>query len=183
MTDLSESQESFRYTSNRGWWTPTLLLLLLLPKQVHSSQPKWWIIDAVIFVVLLAILYVMTHPTLTFSPVSITQQRGPFRTTIDLKHLQTVRIDTVQRRTNVMDPQTGERRSVIRWNYKNPDDWAGKPPVQGFYMQDCEDHHLSLSVLRTKPGVWCAHLLRAIKEQTEVEIGPRVVEALESFVR
>ena len=183
MDTAPEGQESVRYATTRAWWTPSVLLLLLLPKQIHSSQLRWWLIDVALLLVLLLILYVFTHPTLTFSPLAITQKRGPFRVTVDLNALQSVRINLTQRRTNVTDPQTGERRSVIRSYVKSPDDWAGKPPVQGFYVEDSSGHHLTLSVLRTGASRWGAYLLRAMKAQSEVDLGPRVVEALESITR
>jgi len=184
MENCAGEMETVKYASNGAWWTPTLLLLLLLPKQIHTNHFWWWsLVDAGLLLLLLSILYAFTHPILSFSQFEITQRRGPFRVTIDLNNLESVRVNTTGRRTAVMDPQTGERRSVIRFYVKYPDDWAGKPPVQSVYVRDRKGHHLDLSVQRTKVDHWGACLLRAIRAQSEVELGPRVVEALESFTR
>ena len=96
---------------------------------------------------------------------------------------KTLGIRTVNRRTNVLDPNTGDRRSVIRWRVKSPDDWGGRPPVQGFYLRDANDSHLALGVVRTSVDRWGAFLLHAIKDQPDVELGPRVIDALEAFTR
>jgi len=180
---VPDGEESIKYTTTKAWWTPALLLLLLVPKQIRSGQLRWWIVDVAMLLLLLLVLYVVTHPTLTFSPMAISQKRGPFRVSIDLNDLQSVRINVTQRRTNVIDPQTGERRSIVRFYTKYPDDWGGKPPVQGFYIRDRDGHYLALGILRTESGRWCRYLLRAIKGQPDVELGPRVIEALENFTR
>lgn len=184
MDNLPDGLQTIKYATTRAWWTPTLLLVLWLPEQVHSGQLRWWwLADIVLLLLLLLVLYVFTHPTLTFSPPAITQQRGPFRVSIDLNDLQSVRVNTTVRRVAAIDPQTGERRPVIRFNYKYPDDWAGKPPVQSFYVRDSNGHHLALSILRTGADRWGAYLLSAIREQPQLELGPRVMEALESITR
>lgn len=72
---------------------------------------------------------------------------------------------------------------MIRWYFKSPDDWAGKPPVTSISMRDRWGGHLTLSVLRTNVDRWSRYLNEAIKEHPEVELGPRVTEALESLSR
>jgi len=183
MDHLTDGQETNKFATNRAWWTPTLLWLLLLPKQIHSSQLRWWLVDVAVLLLLLPVLYVLTHPTLTFSPHSLAQRRGPFHVSINLSDLQSVRVITTARRTAVNDPRTGERRSVIRFYAKYPDDSAGKPPVQGLYVRDADGHHLTLRFLRSGADRWGECLLHAIREQPEVELGPRVMEALASISR
>ncbi len=183
MSELGDGREVVRYVSNPAWWTPVLLVLVLLPSQIRSGGIASFFLDLAIVVVLLTVLYVITHPTLTFSANEVAQRRGPFRVTINLNHLQSVRANTVNRRTNVLDPNTGDRRSVIRWRVKSPDDWGGRPPVQGFYLRDANDSHLALGVVRTSVDRWGAFLLHAIKDQPEVQLGPRVIDALEAFTR
>jgi hypothetical protein len=183
MAEVPEQVESVRYSTTPAWWTPALLLLVLVPKQLHSSQSWWWFADAGLLALSLLILYELTHPSLSFTAHSISQRRGPFRATIDLDDLRVVRVVLTQRRTNVIDPQTGERRSVVRFYYKQPDDWGGKPPVQGFSLRDGQGHHLTLGVAHTGASRWGTYLLRAIEGDDEVELGPRVVEALRSVTR
>lgn len=184
MDNIDSGQVSVKYATNPAWWTPPLLLLLLLPIQVHKGHFWiWLIIIAVLFALLLFILYQLTHPLLTFSQSFIARRRGPFRVKVDLSELESVRASTIARQTSVLDPQTGDRRSVIRFFVKSPDDWAGKPPVQSFYISDCHGRHLTLGVQRTSVSRWGACLLRAINEQPNVELGPRVIEALEDFTR
>ena len=89
-----------------------------------------------------------------------------------------MRVVSTQRRTNVLGPQTGERRPVVRFHYKQPDDWGGKPPVQGFSLRDGRGHHLTLGVAHTRASRWGAYLLRVIEGRPKVELGPRVVELL-----
>lgn len=176
--------ESLRYVSNRAWWTPAPLVLLLVPSQIHANHVRWWpLLDSGLLVLLLGFLYVATHPVLTFSPHVITQRRGPFRTSIDLSHLTSVRVSTVGRRTSQLDPQTGARRSVIRFDVTSPDDWAGAPPVRAISVRDARGHHLTLGVLRTSTSRWGAYLLSSIRDDPDVEVGPRVVESLERFTR
>lgn len=183
MKKPSNGRDVVRYTSRRAWWTPALLPVLFVPSQVNSRRAGWLVADAVIVAVLLFIPYVVTHPTLTFSAGEITQRRGPFRVTIDLNALQSVRAITVNRRTNVMDPATGERRSVLRWYVKSPDDWSGRPPVQGFDLRDAHHRHLTLGVVRTSVDRWGVYLLSAISDHPDIEVGPHVVEALEALTR
>jgi len=183
MSDSPNVSEAIRYTSNSSWWTPTLLLLLFLPAQISSGHSWWFLVDLAAAVLLLVVLYVFTHPTLTFSAEMISQHRGLSHVSIDLRDLQSVRANTVNRRMNVLDPQTGDRRSVIRWNWRSPDDWGGKPPVQAFCLRDTKGRHLALGVLRTGVDRWGVYLLRAIRENPEVELGPRVVDALNELTR
>ena len=184
MDNLPGGQEAIRYSTTRSWWTPTLLFILWLPEQVRSGYPRWWwLVDIVFNSLLLLVLYVFTHPTLTFSSSAITQHRGPFHVSIDLSDLQSVRVNTTVRRVAAIDPQTGERRPVIRFNYKDSNDWTGKLPVQGFYVRDSNGHHLTLNILRTGADRWGAILLSAIRDQPQLELGPRVMEALESITR
>ena len=184
MSNVEYGQDSVRFATNRAWWTPPLLLLLLLPIQIHRGN--FWIsavIDAALAALLLCILFLLTHPILTFSQSAMSRRRGPFRVTVDLGDLESVRAITTSRRTSVLNPQTGEKRSVVRFYVTSPDDWSGKLPVQSFYIRDSRGNHLTLGVLRTKVNLWGACLLRAINAKPDVELGPRVVEALEAFTR
>jgi hypothetical protein len=183
MDNLPEGLQTIKYATNRGWWTPTLLLVLWLPGLVHSGQfRRWWLVDIVFLLLLLLILYFVMHPILSFSPRTITQRRGPFRVSIDLNDLQSVRIDTRARQYNAIDPQTGQPRQV-NFYFKRPDDWAGKRPAQGFYLRDNKGHYLALRFLRTGANRWGAYLLSAVRKQPELELGPRVMETLERIIR
>ena len=184
MAEPGESEESLRYVRNRSWWTPAFFLLPLLVRWVHSNPSvSRWLLAAGIDLAILIVFYVLNHAILTFSPRVIAQRRGPFRANVDLDALESVRVSTLSRQNAVLDPQTGERRSVIRWYFKSPDDWAGKPPVTSISMRDRRGNHLTLNVLKTEVERWGAYLMQAIKEHPEVELGPRVTEALENFTR
>ena len=183
MDNLPEGQQTIKCATNRGWWTPTLLLVLWLPEQVHSGQfRRWWLVDTVLLLPLLLVLYVVTHPILSFSPRTITQRRGPLRVSIDLNDLQSVRLDTRVRQVNAIDPQTGQPRQV-NFYFKRPDDWAGKRLAQGIYLRDNKGHQLALRFLRTGANRWGANLLSAVREQPELELGPRVMETLGRIIR
>jgi hypothetical protein len=180
---LNKDQQTLRYVTNRGWWAPTLLLLIWLPAQNRWGQlSQWWPLDIVGLLLLVLILYVATHPILSFSPRTIVQRRGPFRVSIDLDDLQSVRVDTRTRQINAIDPQTGQPRQV-NFYFKRTDDWAGKRPAQGLVLRDNKGHHLSLSFLRTGANQWGVYLLRSVRENPEVDLGPRVIETLERIVR
>jgi hypothetical protein len=97
---------------------------------------------------------------------------------IDLNNLKSVRVITTVRRNRVIDPQTGEDRQA-NFYYKRPDDWAGKPPAQGFNISDSVGHHLALRFLRTSADHWGAYLLGAVKAQPLLKLGPGVMETLE----
>ncbi|MBW4029537.1 MAG: hypothetical protein HIU57_02520 [Acidobacteria bacterium] len=133
-------------------------------------------------VLLVLVLYIATHPTLSFSPRSITQRRGPFRVGIDLSDLSSVRIDIRTRQINATDPQTGHPRQV-NFYFKPSDDEAGKRPVQGLVLSDNSGHHLALRFSRTGANRWGEYLLSAVRQQPEVDLGPRVMETLERIVR
>ncbi|MBW8076602.1 MAG: hypothetical protein GJU76_00655 [Gallionella sp.] len=184
MENIDNGQDSVRYSTNPAWWTPPLLLLLLLPTQIHNRHfGMWLVLDVALLALFLFVFYLLTHPLLTFSQSALARRRGPFRVKVDLSNLESVRVSTIGRQTSVLDPQTGERRSVIRFYVKSPDDWAGKPPVQSISISDRQGRHLTLGVRRTNVNRWGAYLLRAINEQPNVELGPRVIEALEDFTR
>jgi len=183
MDNLPEGQQTLKYVTNRGWWTPTMLLLLGLPGQLHSGQlRRWWVVDITVLVLLLLVLYVVTHPILSFTPQAITQRRGPFRVSIELNNLNSVRIDTRTRQVNAIDPSTGHPRQV-NFFFRQTDDWAGKRPASGLVLIDNEGHHLALRFLRTGADCWGAYLLSAMKQQPELDLGPRVMETLERIVR
>lgn len=183
MEELPDSGQTLRYVTNRGWWTPTALLALVPPGQIHSGQLReWWLVDVTVLVLLLLVLYLATHPILTFSPQAITQRRGPFRVRIDLKNLSSVRISTTARQIGAIDPQTGQPRQV-NFFFRQSDDWAGKRPATGVTLTDYEGHHVALRFLRTGADRWGAYVLSAIKQQPEVDLGPRVMETLERIVR
>jgi len=180
---LPQDQQTLRYVTNRGWWTPTLLLLLLVLAQSHSGQlSRWWAFDMVALLLLVLILHVLTHPTLKVSAEMISQRRGPFRVSVDLGSLRSVRVDTRARQLNAIDPQTGQPRQV-NFYFKQSDDWSGKRPAQGVIVTDNEGHRLALRFLRTGVHRWGVYLLDAVKVQPEVELGPRVIETLELVVR
>ena len=183
MEDEHEGPQSLRYVTNRGWWTPTALVALVLLGQLHSGELRvWWLVDVTFFAVLLLFLYIVTHPTLTFSPKAITQRRGPFRVSIDLKNLSSVRISTTTRQLNAIDPHTGKPREV-NFFFRKSDDWAGKRPSTGVVLADSAGHHLTLGFTRTRADRWGAYVLNAIKQQPDVDLGPRVMETLERIVR
>lgn len=182
MGDETSGEESIKYSSSPGWWAPALLDLLAWPALLRASSVLWWVIDVVAVALLLTGLYTLSHPTLRYSTGSFTQRRGPFRTSVDLKNLSSVRVLDAVRRSNVLDPQTGERRSNIRWFYKSPDDWGGKTPVQGYVIRDADGHHMSVNASRTG-APWAGFLLNALDEQPEVDLGPRVVQSLRDFAR
>jgi hypothetical protein len=180
---LPKDQQTLKYVTNRGWWTPTLLLLIWLLVQNHSGQlRRWWPIDIGVLLLLVLVLYVATHPILSFSPRTITQRRGPYRVSIDLDDLQSVRIDTRARQIKAIDPQTGQPR-LLNFYFKQPDDWAGKRPAQGLVLRDNKGHHLALRFLRTGANRWGADLLSSVREKPELDLGPRVIETLERIVR
>ena len=87
MSELGDGREVVRYVSNPAWWTPVLLVLVLLPSQIRSGGIASFFLDLAIVVVLLTVLYVFTHPTLTFSANEVAQRRGPFRVTINLNRV------------------------------------------------------------------------------------------------
>ncbi len=183
MDSLSKDEQTLKYVTNRGWWTPTLLFLIWLPVQSHRGQlSKWWLVDVVGLVILVLVSYVATHPILSFSPRTFTQRRGPFRVSIDLDDLQSVRIDTRSRQINAIDPQTGQSRQV-NFYFKQTDDWSGKRPAQGLVLRDNRGHRLALRFLRTGANEWGAYLLRSVREKPELDLGPRVIETLERIVR
>ncbi len=173
---------TLRYSTTPGWWAPALLDLFALPVLVHSGSALRWAIDVAAVALLLVVIYVFTHPTLRYSSSSFTLSRGPFRTSIDLRDLASVRVIDVVRRSNVLDPQTGERRSNIRWFYKSPDDWGGVTPVQGYVIRDTDGHRVSINAARTG-APWAPLLLAALNEHPDVELGPRVVPSLNDFAR
>ncbi len=184
MAEASGSEESLKYATNKLWWTPAFFAIPLLLHYAHSNPSlRRWLVAAVVDAVILLVFYVLNHAKLTFSPREIAQQRGPIRTGVDLSALEWVRVGTTSRQNAVLDPQTGERRSVIRWYFKSPDDWAGKPPVTSISMRDQRGNHLTLNVLKTDVEHWGVFLLQAIKDHPEVDLGPRVTEALESLTR
>jgi hypothetical protein len=176
------SEETLRYSTNSGWWVPALLDLLALPALRRANSPLWWGVDVAIVVVILAALYMLTHVTLRYSSSSFILSRGPFRTSVNPKDLSSVRGVDVVRRSNVLDPLTGERRSNFRWFYKSADDWGGKVPVRGYVIEDASGHHMSINVVRAG-APWAGILLSALREQPEVELGPRVVQTLTDFAR
>lgn len=183
MDSLPQDQQTLKYVTNRGWWTPTLLLLLWLLAQNHSGQLKrWWPVDIVVLLLLLLVLYVLTHPILSFSPRTFTQRRGPFRVSIDLDDLESVRIDTRARQINAIDPQTDQPRQV-NFYFKRPDDWSGKRPAQSLVLRDDKGHHLALRFLRTDANRWGAYLLSEVRKNPELDLGPRVIETLERITR
>jgi hypothetical protein len=147
-----------------------------------SPAQWWWLVDIFLLLLLLVILYVFTHPTLSFSSSTITQRRGPFHVSIDLNNLESVRVNTTVRRNRVIDPQTGEERQA-NFYYQRPDDWAGKTPAQGFDIRDSNGHHLSLRFSRTRADYWGQFLLHAVKAQPLLELGPGVMETLERVTR
>ncbi|MDE3092887.1 MAG: hypothetical protein KGJ47_03770 [Acidobacteriota bacterium] len=173
---------SVRYCTTPGWWAPALLDVLALPALVRSGSTPWWAIDVAAVVLVLVVLYVVTHPTLHYSSRSFTLSRGPFQTSVDLGDLASVRIMDLVRRTNVLDPQTGERRSNVRWFIKSPDDWGGVTPVQGYVIKDMEGHRVSINAVRAG-APWAPLLLAALREHPDVELGPRVVPSLNDFAR
>ena len=172
---------TLRYSTTPGWWAPALLDLFALPVLVHSGSALRWAIDVAAVALLLVVIYVFTHPTLRYSSSSFTLSRGPFRTSIDLRDLASVRVIDVVRRSNVLDPQTGERRSNIRWFYKSRD-WGGVTPVQGYVIRDTDGHRVSINAARTG-APWAPLLLAALNEHPDVELGPRVVPSLNDFAR
>lgn len=183
MDSLPQDQQILKYVTNRGWWTPTLLLLLWLLAQNRSDQLKrWWPVDIVVLLLLLLVLYVVTHPVLSFSPQTFTQRRGPFRVSIDLDDLESVRIDTRARQINAINPQTGQRRQ-LNFYFKRPDDWSEKRPAQGLVLRDNKGHRLALRFLRTGANRWGAYLLSAVRNDPELDLGPRVTETLERIIR
>ena len=183
MDSLPQDQQTLKYVTNRGWWTPTLLLLLWVFTQNRSGDLKrWWFVDIVALLLLLLVLYVVTHPVLSFSPRRFTQRRGPFRVSIDLEDLESVRIDTRVRQINAIDPQTGQPRQV-NFYFKRTDDWSGKQPVRGLILRDSKGHQLALRFLRTGANRWGAYLLSAVSTNPELDLGPRVIETLERIVR
>ena len=182
MDSPPDDQETLTYVTNRAWWTPTLLLAFWLPWQLHSSHFQWALTDILILLLLVVVLYMATHPTLSFSPGAISQRRGPFHVSIDLSALESVRVNNTVRRSKAIDPLTGERRQM-NFFYRNPDDWAGLTPAQGFYIRDSHGHHLALRFLRTRANRWGSYLLSAIRERPQLELGPRVMETLERIVR
>ena len=101
---------------------------------------------------------------------------------IDLDDLQSVRIDTRARQINAVDPQTGQSRQV-NFYFKRSDDWAGKRPAQGLVLRDNSGHRLALRFLRTRANQWGAYLLSSVRENPEMDLGPRVIETLERIVR
>ena len=173
---------TLRYGTTPGWWAPALLDLFALPVLVRSGSAAWWAIDIAAVVLVLAVLYVLTHPTLRYSSNSFTLSRGPFRTSVHLADLASVRVIDVVRRSNVLDPQTGERRSNIRWFYKSPDDWGGVTPVHGYVINDTNGHRVSINTARAG-APWAPLLLAALNEHPDVELGPRVVPSLNDFAR
>ena len=183
MDDIAGGPGVVRYSTTPGWWVPALLDLLALPALVRSGALQWWAIDVVAALIVLAVLYVLTHPRLSFSPESFSLRRGPMRTTVDLRSLAWVRATEVARRTNVLDPQTGDRRSVIRWYRTSPDDWAGKTPTQGYVIEDGAGRRLVLDAVRSGGHRWVPYIQAALKEQPDVELGPRVMESLKDFAR
>ncbi len=171
-----------RFSTSAGWWAPALLDLFVLPALVRSGSAPWWAIDVVAVVLALAVLHVLTHPTLRYSSSSFTLRRGPLRTTVALGDLTSVRVIDVVRRSNVRDPQTGDRRSNIRWSYKAPDDWGGVTPVQGYIIKDASGHRMSINTARAG-APWAPLLLAALNAHPDVELGPRVVQSLNDFAR
>ena len=182
MGDAASQETTYRYVTTPGWWAPAVLDLLVVPALIHAGSAVWWAVDAVALAIVLAALYVLTHPTLRYSAHSFIQSRGPFRTRIDLGSLASVRALDVVRRSNVLDPQTGERRSNIRWFYKSPDDWGGKIPIQGYVIRDADGHRMVLNAARAG-APWAAFLLEALTQQPDVELGPRVMPSLRDFAR
>jgi hypothetical protein len=182
MGDAASGKETFKLASAPGWWAPALLDLLAWPALIRRDSPLWWVIDAAAVALLLVVLYLLMHPTLRYSSLTFTVSRGPFRTSIDLRNLTSVRVLDVVRRGNVIDPQTGERRSNIRWIYKSPDDWGGRKPVRGYIISDADGHRMSVSVAHTG-APWATVLLSALNEQPDVELGPSVVASLKDFAR
>lgn len=182
MNNATADSDTLTYATTPGWWVPVLLDLFAWPALLRAGAVGYWLIDAVAVVLAVATLYVVTHPTLRYSAHSLSQSRGPFRTTVDLTRLASVRAVQVARRTNVLDPQTGESRSNIRWFSSSPDDWAGKPPIESYVVTDTAGHRLSLNAARTG-APWAQRLLTALREQPDVELGPRVVESLTQFAR
>ena len=173
---------TLRYCTTPGWWAPALLDLFALPALVRSGSTPWWTIDVVALVLVLAVLYVLTHPTLRYSSTSFTLSRGPFQASVDLGDLAAVRVIDLVRRTNVLDPQTGDRRSNIRWFIKSPDDWSGVTPVQGYVIKDTDGHRVSINAARAG-APWAPLLLAALREHPDVELGPRVLSSLSDFAR
>lgn len=182
MDDATSGEEALKYATTPGWWAPALLDLLAWPALIRAGSPLWWVIDAATVALLLVVLYLLTHPTLRYSSLFFTQSRGPFRTSVDLRNLASIRVLDVVRRSNVIDPQTGERRSNIRWFYKSQDDWGGKTPVQGYVISDTDGHRMSINASRAG-APWASLLLSALNEQPGVELGPRVVLSLKDFAR
>ncbi len=182
MSDSDSDEQTFRYATTPGWWVPALLDPFALPALNRASSPLWWSVDAVAVALLLAVLYVLTHPTLRYSPLSFTQSRGPFRTSRAGGRVGSGGVVGGVRGNNLRDPQTGERRSNIRWFYKSPDDWGGKTPVQGYVIKDTGGHHMFLNAARAG-APWATFLLSALNEQPEVELGPRVIQSLKDFAR
>lgn len=183
MNDIAGGPGIVRYCTTPGWWVPALLDLLALPALVRSDALQWWAVDVAGALIVLAVLYVLTHPRLSFSAVSFSLRRGPFRTTVDLRNLAWVRATEVASRINVLDPQTGDRRSIIRWYRKSPDDWAGKTPILGYVIEDGAGRSLVLDAIRSGAHRWVPYLQAALKDQPDVELGPRVMESLKDFVR
>lgn len=183
MDEAGEIQRSLRYVTNRGWWTPSLLVLAWVAVLAHSRRPAWWsIVDVALFVIVLSVLYLVTHPTLTFSPSTIAQRRGPFRVSIDLANLASVRVNTMTRGISVVDPQTGQRPQINFFYPRRQDVGAATLP-RGVYLRDTRGHRLALNFLRTDVTGWGACLVRALKAQPEVELGPQVMATLERVVR
>lgn len=74
MDDSPDDQETIKCATNRAWWTRAPLLVIWLPGQLHSSYFRWWLVDIFILIALVVVLYVGTHPPLSFSPSTITQR-------------------------------------------------------------------------------------------------------------
>lgn len=183
MEDTSTNEQVVKYSSNRAWWTPVLLLGLYLPALSHMRLSIWFLVTLPAIAILMSVLYLSTHPTLTFSTTSLEQTRWMRRTTVNLGNLKQVQAIFTARQTNVMDPQTGEYRSTFRWYFKSPDDWAGKHPVQAFRIEDRDGHQLTISVIGTRVDQWSPLLLRALESQTAVDLGPRTLESLKICAR
>lgn len=182
MDNADSGNGSLRYATSPGWWAPALLDLFAWPALVRSGSVLWWALDVAAVAFLLVALYVLTHPTIRYSSSAFSLSRGPFGTSIDLRHLASVRAMDVVRRTNVLDPQTGERRSTIRWFYKSPDDWGGVTPVQGYVIKDTDGHRVTITAARAG-APWAPLLLAALAAQPDVELGPQVIQSLNAFAR
>ncbi len=182
MSDGAAREPTFTYATTPGWWAPVVLDAVAWPALMRAASALWWVVNVAVVALVVVVLYVLTHPTLRYSPDSFSLSRGPFRTNVDLRNLSSVRVGGAVRRSNVLDPQTGERRSNVRWFYKSPDDWGGKPPIQGYVLSDTDGHRMFVNVARAG-APWAPLLLSALTEQPDVELGPRVVPSLRDFAR